>query len=269
MARLAAGPARVPRRRARRGQGPRAVRAGDLRDGGPRKREPWWSWDDAKVALEVLFVTGAVSARRLPNFEREYDLTERILPAAVLDATDARPSTSRGVELLALAARALGVATATRPVRLLPAQHPEVAAGARRARRATAGWCRWTSKDGRARPTSTRRRRIPRRVNARTLLSPFDSLVWERDADRARSSASTTASRSTRPRRSASTATTCCRSCSATSWSARVDLKSDRQESALLVPAAWGEPGVFDEEVAEELLEELQELAGGWASNEW
>ena len=41
---------------------------------------------------------------------------------------------------------------------------------------------------------------------------------------------------------------------------ARVDLKSDRKASALLVPAVWGEPGVFEEEVAEELYDELIEL---------
>ena len=42
---------------------------------------------------------------------------------------------------------------------------------------------------------------------------------------------------------------------------ARVDLKSDRKASALLVPAAWKEPGVPDERVAGELAAELRDMA--------
>ncbi len=41
----------------------------------------------------------------------------------------------------------------------------------------------------------------------------------------------------------------------------RVDLKSDRRASTLLVQAAWREPGVPEDEVAAELLVELRELA--------
>ena len=80
------------------------LRAGDLRDGGPRRREPWWSWDDAKVALELLFWTGDVSARRLSNFERDYDLTER-RPAGGRARSSRRPSEQESRrELLALSA---------------------------------------------------------------------------------------------------------------------------------------------------------------------
>src|SRR3954447_26612403 len=61
------------------------LRAVDLRDGHVRKREAWWSWDDAKKALELLFWRGELTVRRLPNFEREYDLTERVIPSWVLD----------------------------------------------------------------------------------------------------------------------------------------------------------------------------------------
>ncbi len=57
------------------------VAASDF-EGRPRKAGPWWSWDETKRALEVLFHQGRVSARRRSNFEREYDLLERMLPAA-------------------------------------------------------------------------------------------------------------------------------------------------------------------------------------------
>jgi uncharacterized protein YcaQ len=42
---------------------------------------------------------------------------------------------------------------------------------------------------------------------------------------------------------------------------ARVDLKADRQRSALLVQSAWGEPGIHEPEVAAELLAELRLMA--------
>ena len=47
------------------------------------KRGPWWGWGDAKMALEWLFRTGAVGSIRTPQFERKYDLMERILPAEI------------------------------------------------------------------------------------------------------------------------------------------------------------------------------------------
>jgi uncharacterized protein YcaQ len=42
---------------------------------------------------------------------------------------------------------------------------------------------------------------------------------------------------------------------------ARIDLKADRRESALLVPAANSEPGVDTSEVSAELAAELQLMA--------
>ena len=62
--------------------------AGALREA-PRNKGSWWDWDDVKIGLEYLFVTGQVSvARRTPGFERLYDLTERVIPKAVLDLPD-------------------------------------------------------------------------------------------------------------------------------------------------------------------------------------
>src|SRR4029079_661125 len=80
---------------------------GDVR----RKKGPWWGWSDAKYAVEWLFFAGEVTtATRRGNFERVYDLTERVLPAAVL-AQPTPPPEEAQRELLRLSAQALGVAT--------------------------------------------------------------------------------------------------------------------------------------------------------------
>ncbi len=58
--------------------------ASELSKGGER-RGAWWAWNDGKLAVEWLFFAGLVTtATRRGTFERVYDLTERVLPAAVL-----------------------------------------------------------------------------------------------------------------------------------------------------------------------------------------
>jgi uncharacterized protein len=236
------------------------LRAGDLRDGGPRKRDPWWSWDDAKVALELLFWMGDVSARRLSNFERVYDLTERLLPASVLQQPTPSEEESRRA-LLALAAQALGVATARDLCdyfRLnIPKSRPaltELVEDGRLVPVEVEGW----AQPAYLAPGA----RVPRRIGARALLSPFDSVVWDRDRTerlfgfRYRIEIYTPA-----PKRRYGYYVLPL--LLGDELVARVDLKSDRAASALLVQAAWGEPGVFEDEVAEELFEELVEL-GQW-----
>lgn len=47
------------------------------------KRGTWWDWKPAKVALELLFWRGELMISERRNFQRRYDLTERVLPAHI------------------------------------------------------------------------------------------------------------------------------------------------------------------------------------------
>ena len=55
----------------------------DFGDTANRKRGPWWDWKPAKAALEVLFWRGELMIKERRNFQRVYDLTERVLPKNV------------------------------------------------------------------------------------------------------------------------------------------------------------------------------------------
>jgi len=150
----------------------------------PARAGQWgWNWSQVKAALEFLFWSGRITAAgRTSQFERRYDLTERVLPPAVAAAADPTAEEA-AVELVRIAARAHGVATepALRDYfRLRPAQSkPAVAA---------------LVEEGALLPVAIRRdgggpdrvayldpaARRPRRVAARALLAPFDPLVFER-----------------------------------------------------------------------------------------
>lgn len=139
----------------------------------------WWEWSDTKRALEWLFWAGHITtATRRGSFERVYDLTERVLPAAVT-ALPTPSDTEAHKALIERAASAHGIAT-SRELRDYFRQPPEAA---RQAIHELAeegilvpvdvpGWRRaWLHRDARR----------PRRIDARALLAPFDPLIWERD----------------------------------------------------------------------------------------
>jgi uncharacterized protein YcaQ len=59
-----------------------ALRASDFEYNGPR-RGNWWDWKPVKIALEYLFTRGDLMIANRVNFQRVYDLTERVLPGWV------------------------------------------------------------------------------------------------------------------------------------------------------------------------------------------
>ena len=150
----------------------------DLAAGGKRKGG-WWGWSEGKVALEWLFWTGQVTTPSRRRFERVYDLTERVLPSTVV-AQPTPPVADAQRELLRISMRAMGVAT-DRDLRdyfRLPAAD----AKARVAELVEAGeWMPVAVEGWRGRAYVEPGLRIPRRIEACALLSPFDSLVWCRD----------------------------------------------------------------------------------------
>ncbi|MGH8352768.1 MAG: winged helix-turn-helix domain-containing protein [Pseudomonas sp.] len=139
---------------------------------------PWWDWSAEKHALEWLFAAGEVTVAGRRGFERLYDLPERVLPAALLDRPEPDAAEAqRG--LLRHAARALGVATAKDLrdyYRLDPAD-----SRARLAELVEAGDLIETQVQGWRQPAyCLGEPKMPRPVKASALLSPFDSLIWER-----------------------------------------------------------------------------------------
>jgi uncharacterized protein YcaQ len=144
----------------------------------PTRSGPWWGWGDAKRAVEYLLTSGRVTATRGSNFERIYDLPERVLPAAVL-ALPTPAETDAQRRLLLLSARALGVGTIADLANYwrlnIPRMRPLVAD------LVDAGELVPVRVEGRREVAYvTADARVPRRVDARALVSPFDPIMWER-----------------------------------------------------------------------------------------
>jgi len=151
--------------------------AGELSVGG-KGQGSWWGWSDGKRALEWLFWAGEVTTATRRGFERIYDLPERVLPPGVLNApTPAEDEAQR--ELLRLSIRSLGIASerCLRDYFRLEASDakariPELVEAGDLVPVTVEGWNGPVYLDPEA--------RIPRRVEARALVSPFDPIVWER-----------------------------------------------------------------------------------------
>jgi len=161
-----------------RDRGPSTAR--DLDDGLPRAKENWgWNWSETRKMLDYLYTSGVVAiAGRNSQFEIRYDLPERVIPPSVL----ARPTPSladASRELVRRAARSHGVATVQdlRDYYRMPVADTATAV----AELVESGELHPVAVEGWKRPAFLHTdARLPRRVNARALLSPFDPVVWER-----------------------------------------------------------------------------------------
>ncbi|HWD85201.1 MAG TPA: crosslink repair DNA glycosylase YcaQ family protein [Solirubrobacteraceae bacterium] len=219
-----------------------------------------WNWHDGKRVLEYLFFTGRVTAAGRVNFERLYDLPERVLPADVLAAPTPDEADAQR-ELIRIAARALGVAA--EPDLGDYFRLPRAASKARVAELAGAGELRPVQVEGWRGPGYVwHAARLPRRLEARALLSPFDPLVWNRDRAlrlfgfHYRIEIYTPA-----PQRVFGYYVL--PFLLGDRLVARVDLKSDRQAGSLRVRGAYAEADADHGRVASELAEELR-LVAGW-----
>lgn len=239
-------------------RGPSTAR--DLDHGARRTKENWgWNWSEERKALDFLFMVGELAiAGRNRQFEVIYDLPQRVLPAAVL-ALPTPTKAEADLELVRRAAASHGVAT----VRCLADYYRIRQTPAKVAVDALVetgelvpvriqGWAKeaYLHRDS----------ALPRKVEARALLSPFDPVVWERERTERLFNFRYRIEIYTPPHKRV--------------YGyyvlpfllrdqivARVDLKADRAAGALLVKSAWAEDGA-PEDTADELAEELRALAG-------
>ena len=235
--------------------------ADDLRepDGTMRRIPGAWIGTVPRAALEAHFGRGMLAiADRRPNFARAYDMAERIVPPQHHTRQVDRQDAQR--ELLRLAGRALGIATAAdlADYYRMPIQE----ARPRLAELVEAGELREVRVEGWGAPAYLHREaRVPRSIDAASLLSPFDPVVWYRPrAQRLFQFEYRIEIFVPQPQRK---------------WGyyvlpfllgerlvARVDLKADRAARRLRVLAAYLEPGADSGTVAQALASELATWAG-------
>jgi uncharacterized protein len=231
--------------------------AGELSIGG-KGRGSWWGWSDGKRALEWLFWVGEVTTAMRRGFERIYDLPERVLPSDVLNAPTPHENEAQR-ELLRRSIRALGIASerCLRDYFRIDSQDakariPELVEAGDLIPVTVDGWNAPVYLDPQA--------RMPRRVEARALVSPFDPIVWERTRTerlfdfRYRIEIYT-------PAEKREFGYYCLPFLLGENIVARVDLKADRAKGNLIVHSIHPETSVAPEEIAPALGEELRLMA--------
>ncbi|HEY6615293.1 MAG TPA: crosslink repair DNA glycosylase YcaQ family protein [Vicinamibacterales bacterium] len=226
-----------------------------------RDRSNWgWNWSRVKTVLEWLFYVGEVtSAYRNSQFERVYDLPERVIPSSVLAMPTPTPQESV-TGLIRRAARALGIASESclrdyfrtrvamthQAIATLVESGeliPVVVQGS-----GSRPWYLWHET------------RVPRRIEARALLSPFDSMIFERARlERLFDFVYRIEIYVPEPKRVHGYYVY--PFLLHEQFVARVDLKADRMRGVLRVNAAWIEPDQEPYDVATELASELKIMA--------
>jgi uncharacterized protein YcaQ len=243
--------------------------ASELSDPGTR-RGPWWGWAEGKQALEWLYASGQVAIAGRRRFERLYDIPERVIPKAILDEQPPSPDEAKK-QLILLSAKALGVATVKDLAWYLYLE----------------SWWERAAADGKRAPSKMHvlldqlveeKRLVPvevegwrhaaymhpgskeKSIEARALVSPFDSLVWER-------------ARTQRlfdfnyrieiyvPAPKRQHGYYVLPFLLGDSLVARTDLKADRKGGRLLVQSAFVEMSKDKKQIASELAAELRQTA--------
>ena len=229
---------------------------GDLADG-PR-RAGWWNWSDGKRALEWLFWEGSITTLTRRGFERVYDLTERVLPKAVLDMPTPTEAEAHRA-LLKIAANALGIATAgdlrdyfRLPARGVSDRLGELVEAGDIVPVAVEGW--------RQRAYLAVGARGPRATGGSALLSPFDNLIWRRERAERLFGARIRLEIYT-PAHKREHGYYVLPFLHGDRVVARVDLKADRQAKVLRVQAAHREQGHATQTAVEMLAQHVRAMA--------
>ncbi|MFC9596003.1 winged helix-turn-helix domain-containing protein [Streptomyces sp. NPDC056944] len=143
--------------------------------GGAKNKGEWWDWSDSKIAVERALMYGEVVVTERRSWKRVYDLAERAIPQALLhDDLDDAECVRR---LVRQAGEALGVGTRADIAdyhRIKGEQFDAAVEASGLVPVTVAGWGKPAWADPAALATE------PRGRHRTTLLSPFDSLIWER-----------------------------------------------------------------------------------------
>lgn len=233
------------------------VKLSDLGEPGARSG-PWWGYSKGKVALEWLFVKGLVACSHRENFTRYYDLAERVIPPAVFEAPAIDPPEA-GREMLRMAIRHYGIGTAADLADYyrirMPLARPlieDLVKSGELVEVKVRGWNKPAYLDPEV--------KTPRAIVGSALLTPFDPVVWARDrAERLFDFRYRIEIYVPEPKRVYGYYVM--PFLMDGELVARVDLKSDRQLSRLLVRGTFLEDGQASSRVAPALAAELVRMA--------
>lgn len=217
-----------------------------------------WEWSATKRVCEYLFISGTTAVARRRAFERQYDMADRVLPAAVraIPTPDVRDAKR---ELTAMAARHHGIGSVGDIADYYRLGHAdtrqalvELAEAGSVQRVTVRGWNEpgWLYTDA----------VMPRSVTGRALLCPFDPLIWHRGRTERIFDVHYRIGIYT-PQSQRTHGYYVCPLLVGDALVGRFDLKADRARGRLLVQASWLEPGSAAHPAAEAAAAELAGMA--------
>jgi uncharacterized protein len=249
--------------------------AGDLSNPGKRTGN-WWGWGTGKAALEYLYGSGLLAIARRRGFERLYDLVERVVPPSALEIEIPREQAMK--ELICKGARACGIGTFVDITGYFyvdgwqdrrPSGPYWEAREAGRSKPIAQRLVAELVEEGRLIPVQVEGwkdqaylhpgAKIPRAIHARAVVTPFDSLVWERKRiERLFGMKYSIELYTPQPKRTYGYYV--CPFLLGDTLVGRCDLKADRHRRVLMVQGAYTEPGQNARQIAPDLGEELHAM---------